>query len=117
MNRMTNKELPAATPTPRQSTVTVKDTLKRAIQHEQEEKEVRAATGFLDRFLRLFADYSHHSGRSHKRKLGAVSTRSPEEIIGELRAFQQQRPRPWRPAGCRPKPVYKTRYRYRRAAA
>ena len=51
-----------------------------------------------------------------KRKQAAASTRSPKEIISELRAFYERRPRPWRPAGSRQRPVHAVRYRYRRAA-
>lgn len=114
MNRMTNKELPS--PVRAKPSLSVQDTIKRAIQIEQEAKERRGATGFLDKFLRLFSDYAHHSGRHHKRKLGAVSTRSPEEILTELYAFTKRMPRPWRPASNRPKPVHAIRYRYRRAS-
>ncbi len=118
MNRMTKKELPHTEPTRAKPLPLVQDTIRRAVQREQDEKEVRAASGFLDRFLRLFSDYSHHSGRTHKRKLGAVSSRSPKEIQATVTAFFTQRPRPWRHAGNQAKPMHAIRFRrYRRAPA
>lgn len=117
VNRMTNKELPPVDPArivPEQPSTSVQDTIKRAVQAERETKERRGATGFLDRFFRLFADYSHHTGRQHKRKLGAVSTRSAKEICAEVTAFFAARPRPWRYFGNRQKPTHAVRYRYRK---
>ncbi len=75
------------------------------------------AVGFLDKFLRLFSDYSFRTNYSHKRKLGAASTRSAKEITAELRAFFSQRPRPWLPAGNRRRPDHAIRFHYRRNRA
>ena len=111
---MTNKELPATVPAkPKRS---VQATIARAVQHDKEAKEIKVATGFLDKFLALFADYSYRTSYHHKRKVAAVSTRSPKEIVAELRAFYEKRPRPWRPAGSRQRPVHAVRFRYRREA-
>lgn len=115
---MTNKELPHVQPTPAKPRMSVLTTIEREIQKAAEIQQRGAASGFLDKFLRLFSDYSHHSGRSHKRKLGAVSTRSPKEIQATVTAFFAQRPRPWRHAGNQAKPIHAMRFpRYRRAPA
>jgi hypothetical protein len=95
--------------------MTLQETVQREVQHHAEAKQRQGAIGFLDRFVRLFADYSHHDGRSHKRKPVATSSRSSDEIVGELIAFQKQKPRPWRPAGNRQRLAPKMRFKYRRA--
>ena len=117
MNKLTNRELPAVEPAKPQPKRTVQEVLARAVQFEKEQKEVKLATGFIDKFFALFSDYSFRTHYNHKRKPGAVSTRSAKEIVGELRAFYAQRPRPWRPSGSRQRPFYQTRFRYRRSAA
>lgn len=116
VDRAKPQHLPPVTPTPKpaQPRMGVQETIRREVQHQEEEKQRGLASGFLDKFLRLFADYSHHTGRSHKRKLGAASTRSAKEITSEVTAFYAKRPRPWRPAGKRPKPVHAARFKYRR---
>lgn len=116
MNKTTNKELPQVEPVRPQPKMDVRTTIAREIQAAEEVKQRYKAVGFLDKFLALFADYSYRTSYHHKRKPAAVSTRSPAVIVNELRAFYEQRPRPWRPTGSRQRPIHATRFRYRRTA-
>lgn len=113
MNRENRKELPRTEAAPLLK-LSVQETVKRAVQKELEAKQLKTADGFLGKFLALFADYSYSTARSHRRGTPAASKRTPKEIAEEVRAFFAARPRPWRPAGHRAKPVYAQRYRYRK---
>lgn len=115
MNRMTNKELPRPEPKAAKLAPSVQAVIAREVQDQHDQRQRNNAAGFLDKFFALFADYSYSTARSHKRKPWMTSTRKPEEIVAEVRAFFAQRPRPWRPAGNRQRPVHAQRYRYRRA--
>ena len=112
---MSNKVLPAIEPAKPQPKRSVVETIAREVQNEKEVKEIRIASGFIDKFLALFSDYSFRTHYNHKRKIAAVSNRSADAICGEVRQFYARRPRPWRPAGSRQRPEHKTRFHYRRA--
>jgi hypothetical protein len=99
-NRETKNELPRTEPE-RGSGQIVRDTIARAVLAEHQLRTRADATGFLDRFLRLFADYSFSSARSHRRSPPRRSNRTPAEILAELNSFYAQRPRPWRPGSRR----------------
>ena len=99
VNREAKKEQPRTVP----STIGVQETIRRAIQQEQEAKELKRAAGFLEKFVSLFAGYSIRTNLSHLRRPAARSTRSADEIVGELKSFYTRRPRPWRYYGNRAK--------------
>lgn len=99
VDRQKKKELPRSSPAATGNIVL--DSIARSVVAEHQAQTRAAATTFLDRFLRLFADYSHSSARSHKRKPPRPSNRTPAEIVGELKAFYARRPRPWRWHGGR----------------
>ena len=58
VDRAKPQHLPPVTPTPKpaQPRMGVQETIRREVQHQEEEKQRGLASGFLDKFLRLFAD-------------------------------------------------------------
>ena len=84
---------------------TVLQVLERAVVVEHDKRTRVDARGFIKKFIALFAGYSEHSGRSHKRYAPLQSTRTEETIVSEVRAFFAQRPRPWRWHGNRQRRV------------
>ena len=81
---------------PKQASSTVPQIIAHAVMVEHDKRTNTDARGFIEKFLGLVAGYSHHSGRSHKRYGPKSSGRSAAAIVGEVRAFYSQRPRPWR---------------------
>lgn len=100
VNREKRRELPRAAPKT-ESAALVQNTIARAVMEEHERLTRGAATGFLDKFVSLFAGYSQRTNLSHKRKPAARSVRSSDEIVAELKSFYARRPRPWRWHGAR----------------
>jgi hypothetical protein len=99
VNRERKRELPRSAPGGADSIV--QDTIARAVVAEHEARIRSSAVGFLDKFVALFAGYSHRTNLSHKRKPAAQSTRAGAQIVAEVNSFYTRRPRPWRWHGAR----------------
>jgi len=85
----------------------VRKEIERAVERDRRAADIAAsleknarlrqgACAFLDKFIRLFTEYSHSSRYSHRRQAVKESARSEEQIIAELNDFYNRRPRPWR---------------------